>query len=120
MVKVEGQNLEVLRLGSRLRHHAQLLLPLIDALVNALIFDSSLARDSHVHVLRQVRTGAGSFMLKLADGREFHFRPASFAPPAIRVLDSYHHGSEVVVLKTRNQCQAFMRGLRMAPAKKAA
>jgi hypothetical protein len=118
MLKVEGQNLEVLRMGSRLRHHARVLVPLIDALTNALIFDSPLARDNHVHVLRQVRTGAGSFVLIVADGREFHFRPDG--QDGILVKDAYQNGSVIVTLKTRNQCQGFIRGLSMVPAKAAA
>jgi hypothetical protein len=118
MVQVQGQNLEVLRLGARLRHHAQPLVPLIDALVNALVFESPLMRDSHVHVLRQVRTGPGSFMLGLADGREFHFRPNGRG--GILVKDAYQNGAVVATLTTRKQCQTFMRGLRVAPAKKAA
>jgi len=72
VIRVIGKNRKALL--TRLEHHAAPLVPFREAFVNALLFHSSLASDNDRHILRQSRTGAGSWSLHLADGRRFYFR----------------------------------------------
>jgi hypothetical protein len=108
MIKVEGQDTGVL--SRRVRHHVQQILPLKYAFMDSLVFESPLAKDDEVHVLRQSSTGPASFGLYLADGRQFHFRLG--AGYSIAVKDAYHNGTVIINLDTEPKCRNFARKLK--------
>jgi hypothetical protein len=114
MLKVEGADPGVL--NRRMRHHAEQLRPMIDALTYSLVFESSFAKDDEVHVIRQSRTGPGSFAFHPADGREFHFRMSRQASLAIDVLDSYQGGNVIATLHGDEEARRFIRKLSKARA----
>jgi hypothetical protein len=109
MLKVEGSDPGVL--SRRMRHHAEQLRPLIDALTYSLVFESTFSRDSEVHVLRQSRSGPGSFAFLPASGSEYHFRVSAQVPLAIDVRDSYRSGNVIATLRTPAEARQFIRKL---------
>lgn len=108
MLKVEGADPAVL--SRRLRHHAELVRPLINTLMYALVFESRIARDTDVHVIRQSRTGPGSFSLVTASGKQYHFR-LSATPGAVDVRDAYRGGNVVATIRSEPQARRFVRRL---------
>ena len=94
-----------------MRHHAEQLRPLIDALTYSLVFESRFARDDQVHVIRQSRGGPGSFTFLPASGGEYHFRISGQVPLAIDVRDSYRNGSVIATLRSDAEARQFIRKL---------
>jgi hypothetical protein len=70
VIKVEG--VDPVQLIRRTRHHGLPLIPLVESIVLQITF--KLGQDDLVHRIKQHRTGAQSFALHHADGRQFHFR----------------------------------------------
>lgn len=114
MIRVEGPDTTaVIR---RARDHTRGTVPLILEATMSLLLDCPLARDDHVHVLKQSRPGAMSYGLYLDGGRrQYHFRPGEggHAATVIRVYDRYKHGSEAprAVLSSREEVWEFFEGL---------
>lgn len=111
MIRVEGENpVTVLK---RAAHHAYRVLPLIEALSLALMYESRIAKDGREHVLRQSRAGANSFGLHLADGRELHFRGNTISDhyDSIAVYDRWTYARDGVaplaILSTPEECRQF-------------
>lgn len=111
MIKVGGPDTGVL--SRRMRHHAEQFRPLINTMQGAILFESKIAKDDKVHRLHQSRSGPGSFGLYVADGREYHFRPAwtngNTNGVAINILDAYKNGKVLFTLKTEAQVRRFVR-----------
>jgi hypothetical protein len=117
MIRVEGIDPGVL--SRRMRHHAERLRPLIDALTYSLMYETNFARDDEVHVLRQSRTGPGSFSFVTADGDEYHFRMGADGN-SIAVYDAYRLGQEIARLRTDAEARHFMRRIDRARARQQA
>lgn len=109
MLKIEGPDPSVLT--RKLRHHAEEVRPLINALVYALVFESSYARDDDVHLIRQSRTGPGSFALVLASGDEYHFRLSGVNRKWIDVRDSYQDSKVIRTIRSEDEARQFVRKL---------
>ena len=89
MWRVEGENpTAALR---RTGHHAQQMLPMVGMIAGALLFESPTGKDKNDHVIRQSRTGAGSYGLYLSDGRQYHLRPGYGNGRIDRVLVYRHY-----------------------------
>ena len=103
MIKVTGPNPTTLR--RRLEHHAQGLIPLAHALVDAILF-GALGQDDAVHVLRQHKAGANSFSLTTADGTSYHFRSDDYE--VIFVKDAFKHGEPITTIRTPEEAESFV------------
>lgn len=101
MIQVVGQNRSALLTG--LTHHAAPMVPFRQAFNDALLYQSTLAEDTNTHILRQGRTGVGSWGLLLSDGRRFYFRSE---PPYDKVIvydranNGRSHKYQVAILLT--------------------
>lgn len=123
MLHICGENpVEVLK---RTAHHARSLLPLVEALSLALLYEGPGTDDAH-HTIWQSRGGANSFSLHMADGRKYHFRgEASNGTDYdhIAVYDQWRYkafnATPLVVLNTVEECRAFARSLKTAAQKAA-
>lgn len=111
MIKVEGQDPGAL--NRRMRHHAEQFRPLINTMTSSILFESKLARDDEIHILKQSRSGANSWGLHVADGRKYFFRAAwtnsNTSGLAINVLDAAKNGKILFCLKTDAQIRRFVR-----------
>jgi hypothetical protein len=114
----QGDPLTILARGY---HHARGVVPVVEHSLYALLMQSSLARDNHVHKLFQSKRGAGSWALYLADGREYHFR-AGFSKngggyDCLDVYDRYKSSryytrKQVAKLTSKSEARRFFRHLR--------
>jgi hypothetical protein len=110
MVKTIGQNPMAIR---RLEHHSGGYLPIRDALTNEILF-GWIGQDNDLHILRQGRTGVGSFSLELARGHAYHFRPAgpAYAPGSVAIMSSARKGNLLTVLTGTDQARHWIRSLK--------
>jgi hypothetical protein len=115
MLRVEGP--DTTAAITRARHHTPGTVPLILEVAVTLLLGCPLARDEHVHRLKQSRPGAESYGLYLEDGRQFHFRPGpgNHAAQTIRVYDSYRSGDLVIELDDAEAVWSFFEGLTSSP-----
>lgn len=104
MIRVEGDNPRTL--GRRLSHHAQALIPLSSALIDAIVF-GPLGQDDRVHVIKQHKRGANSFSLTPDGGASFHFRGREDYS-LIDVLDSFQNGAVIATIRTADDAEAFV------------
>jgi hypothetical protein len=116
MLQVEGP--ETTAAITRARHHTPGAVPLILEVAVTLLLGCPLARDEHVHRLKQSRPGAESYGLYLEDGRQFHFRPGpgDHAAETICVYDRYRTGQLVVELDSDEAIWEFFGGLSASSA----
>ena len=106
MIKVEG--VDPVQLIRRTRHHGVPLIPLVESIVLQLTF--KLGQDDLIHRIKQIRTGAQSFALYHADGRQFHFR--GNAPlGVIEVGDSYQNPNIVASLTDHKSIRSWVATL---------
>lgn len=96
--------------------HAFKIAPLAESLSAALMW-SPLAQDKHTHVIESSRGGPNSWSLRLADGREYHFRKHDDRAhlDSIEVRDAYRNGRTIAILRTRAECRQFASKLRCNP-----
>jgi hypothetical protein len=115
MIQVEGPDTPAAI--KRARHHTPKTVPLILEAAVSLLLACPLARDEHVHRLKQSRPGAESYGLYLSDGREFHFRPGPEGHKAtsLRIFDSYRQGSLIKKLDSREAIWKFFASLKAMP-----
>lgn len=111
MIRVEGP--DTIAVIKRARDHTHGTVPLILEAAVTLLLGCPLARDEHVHTLKQSRPGAESYGLHIADGRQFHFRPEPKGHDAtsIVVRDGYRNGKLVASLGDRESIWRFFGGL---------
>ena len=111
MLRVEGR--EPGALFARIRDHAHGIEAIATELWREIsAIDGWILRDSAVHVVAQSGTGAESWGLYLADGRQFHFRVVEgHASTDIIVRDSYRSGAEIAELTDPGDAIRFIRSL---------
>jgi hypothetical protein len=113
MIRVEGPDTNAVI--KRARDHTHGTVPLILEATMSLLLNCPLARDGHVHVLKQSRPGAMSYGLYLSDSRQYHFRPGEggHAATTIRVYDRYRYGTSppIRVLASPPEVWEFFEGL---------
>lgn len=114
MIRVEGP--DPTAVIKRARDHTEGAVPLILEAAVSLLLGCPLARDEHVHLLKQSRPGAESLALYLADEREYHFRPGPGGHDAtsIHVKDGYMNGKLVAKLDDAKAIWTFFAGLRLS------
>ncbi len=111
MIKVEGP--EPVAAIKRARHHTPGTVPQILEIAISLLLGCPLARDEHVHVLKQSRPGAESYGLHLADGRQYHFRPdGGHDATTILVKDKYRNGESIAELDDSEAIWDFFASLK--------
>ena len=111
MIQVEGP--EPTAAIKRARHHTPGTVPVILETAISLLLGCPLARDEHVHRLRQSRPGAESYGLYLEDGRQYHFRPdGGHEAMSILVKDKYRNGALVAELDSPEEIWKFFAGLK--------
>ena len=103
MIQIHG-NPAVLR--RPIPHHNAELSPLRDTLLFEIFI--TFGSDAGHHRLIQHRTGIGSWELRLADGRSFHFRAVG---DYVVVKDSWFNGHSAYRLHSEQDCINFIRGL---------
>jgi hypothetical protein len=121
MIKTEGPDPTMV--VRRAHHHAKGIAPLVDAAYSALV-TCPLAMDDHVHVLKQSSNGAESTGLRLADGRQYHFRPiwnGHHNAVGVVVYGRYRYGRRepLAEWRTVEEVRAFFAGLRMTQVRAA-
>jgi hypothetical protein len=111
MIRVEGKDTKAAIM--RARDHTQDTEPLILEIAVTLLLGCPLARDEHIHYLKQSGKGAESYSLQLSDGRQYHFRPRPRGHDADRidVFDKYQRGRLVTTLATPPQIWKFFDDL---------
>ncbi len=111
MILVEGP--DTTAVIKRARDHTPGAVDLILECVMTLLLGCELARDDNVHVLKQSKSGAESYSLKLSDRREFHFRPGTGGHGAttIDVYDKFKNGQLVAEVTNHEDVWEFFDGL---------
>jgi hypothetical protein len=111
MIQVDGP--EPTATIKRARHHTPGTVPLILEAAVSLLLGCPLARDGHVHVLKQSGKGAESLGLYLDDGRQFHFRPGNGGHDAtsIYVYNRYRNRKLIAELDGPKAIWDFFAGL---------
>jgi hypothetical protein len=116
-IRVEG--IDTNAAMQRAHHHAPGVLHLLGALAVGLLLESPLARDEHIHVLRQHSNGGNSYALHLADGRQMHLRAVPMHSrdyDVIVVYDRWFHGQQakhrVALIETVEDARAWVGSLR--------
>ena len=115
MIQVKG--LEPTAAIKRARHHTPGTVPLILEAAVSLLLGCPLARDDHMHVLKQSGKGAESLGLYLEDGRQFHFRPGKGGHDAtsIYVYNRYRNRKLIAELDGPEAIRKFFASLKASP-----
>jgi len=111
MIRVEGPDPVAVIKGAR--DHTEGTVSLILEAAISLLLNCPLARDEHVHLLKQSRPGAESLGLYLEDGRQYHFRPnGGHEATSILVKDRYMNGELVAELGSPEEISGFFAALK--------